>query len=691
MQITKQSYSRTNNPKKLPIYNGQPKVKNTGVQEAYTQWELEEFKKCKASPEYFIENYIVLEGEKGSEKFELYDYQRDTITDIKENRYTIILAPRRAGKSLCLLGYIVWFAIFNSHKNIYVLSKTHDDSKLLLSKVKLMYESLPFFLQPGVENYAVEKVELSNGTKIITSPSKGVRGDDADFLYCVSGDTTITIKDKYGNIKELIISEAEKLYSNKKNKEHNAQILTKDGFQDFDGIQCNGFRSDILKITFGDNTSIKCTSDHRFLLDYSNEYIEAYLLHEGVSLSGKIIVTIEESEPELVYDAINVKNGNNYVTNGIISHNCDEFAFLPASQRFWQSTYPIIARRKDAKVCVTSTPDGMGNEYYNLWSGAVQRTNHFLPIKWRWQDVPGYDEKFKQETIANIGQERWDTEFECKFLTGSKTLIDGQVLARLDTLEPIKTYSKNFKVYEEPKPKSKYILSVDVGDGVGKDYSVVTIIDISMKPYKVVMTYRDNKVSPFELDTIVVMWAKRYNNGFVVVETNNRGADVANRILNDHFYENIFIKDASKPTGYGIDVKETNKKKGCSILKNMIETNMLVVNDGDTIRELKTFEIAPNGSYKAATGLHDDTVMALVVFCILTSEPIFIDLQGSDKDINDTIKEIKIASLPQEFMLEGFITNYSDPFSDVKNYADYFSRGNDGQYDGLNYYNNDWE
>lgn len=553
MQITRNSYAKSNNPKKLPVYNGITTIKASGVQEAYTEWEIEEYKKCKASPEYFIENYIVLDGEKGAERFKLYDYQRDAITDIKENKYTIVLAPRRAGKSVTILGFCCWYAVFNSHKNVYLLSKDHEASKLLLAKLKSMYESLPFFLQPGVENYAVEKVELSTGTKLITAPSRGVRGDDADILLL------------------------------------------------------------------------------------------------------------------------------------------DEFAHLPGASMFFQATYPIISKREHSKLIIVSTPLGMSGEFSNIYHSAVKRTNHFLPIKWHYTQIPGYDEAFKQETIANIGQERWDTEFECKFLTGSKTLIDGQVLSRLDIIEPIKTYSKNFKVYEEPKPKSKYIISVDVGDGVGKDYSVIQIVDISMKPYKVVMTYRDNKVSPFELDTIVVMWAKRYNNGFVVVETNNRGADVANRILNDHFYENIFIKDASKPTGYGIDVKETNKKKGCSILKNMIETNMLVINDSDTVRELKTFEITKTGSYAAANGLHDDTVMSLVVFCLLTAEPIFIDLQGSDKDINETIKDIKVASLPQEFMLEGFITNYSDPFSDVKNYADYFSRGNDNQYDGLNYYNIDWE
>ncbi|MFK5281460.1 hypothetical protein ACI3PL_18050, partial [Lacticaseibacillus paracasei] len=87
---------------------------------------------------------------------------------------------------------------------------------------------------------------------------------------------------------------------------------------------------------------------------------------------------------------------------------------------------------------------------------------------------------------------------------------------------------------------------------------------------------------------------------------------------------------------------------------------------------------------------HDDAVMSLVVFSILTSEPIFIDLQGSDKDINEVMREIKVASLPQEFLLDGFMSNSYSAYEDMGHMANWFSGNNSNQYDDVNYYVN-WE
>jgi hypothetical protein len=103
----------------------------------------------------------------------------------------------------------------------------------------------------------------------------------------------------------------------------------------------------------------------------------------------------------------------------------DEMAFLPASERFFAATYPIIAKRENARIIIASTPNGHSGEYFQQWEAAVKRTSRFIPIRWRYENVPGYNEAFKQETIANIGQERWDTEFECKFREKSRDNTPG--------------------------------------------------------------------------------------------------------------------------------------------------------------------------------------------------------------------------------------------------------------------------
>lgn len=92
----------------------------------------------------------------------------------------------------------------------------------------------------------------------------------------------------------------------------------------------------------------------------------------------------------------------------------DEFAYVPqnVAEEFFSSVYPTISSGQETKVFIVSTPHGM-NLYYKLWTDATNQRNSYIPIDVHWSDVPGRDEKWKQETIANTSEEQFRTEFEC--------------------------------------------------------------------------------------------------------------------------------------------------------------------------------------------------------------------------------------------------------------------------------------
>ena len=76
---------------------------------------------------------------------------------------------------------------------------------------------------------------------------------------------------------------------------------------------------------------------------------------------------------------------------------------------------------------MVSTPRGM-NLFYKYWRGANKKEgepgkNTYVPIEVHWSQVPGRDEKWKQETIANSSEDQFRTEFECEFLGSVNTLI----------------------------------------------------------------------------------------------------------------------------------------------------------------------------------------------------------------------------------------------------------------------------
>ena len=113
----------------------------------------------------------------------------------------------------------------------------------------------------------------------------------------------------------------------------------------------------------------------------------------------------------------------------------DEASFVEKFDEFFASVFPTISSGKETKVLLVSTPNGL-NTFYNIFTQAPG--NGYNPILVHWTDVPGRDEKWKQETLAAFGNdtERFASEFECEFLGSSGTLLSGSCLRRLKPQTP---------------------------------------------------------------------------------------------------------------------------------------------------------------------------------------------------------------------------------------------------------------
>ena len=92
----------------------------------------------------------------------------------------------------------------------------------------------------------------------------------------------------------------------------------------------------------------------------------------------------------------------------------DEFAFVPQNiaEEFITSVYPTISSGKTTKVIMVSTPNGM-NLFYKYWTDAQNKRNLYKPIEAHWSVVPGRDEKWAEDQIKQLGQEKFDQEFGC--------------------------------------------------------------------------------------------------------------------------------------------------------------------------------------------------------------------------------------------------------------------------------------
>lgn len=165
-----------------------PKIKRPFTQTTYTVKQVEELKKCITDPVYFINNYVyILHPKKGKVKFKLYDYQEKLIRSYQQNRFNIVKASRQVGKTETSTAYLLWFALFHGDKTILVAANKLTNAKEVINRAQGIYEELPDWLKPGIDESEWNKTSLSfeNGSKIIaqaTSASTG-RGFAISLLY----------------------------------------------------------------------------------------------------------------------------------------------------------------------------------------------------------------------------------------------------------------------------------------------------------------------------------------------------------------------------------------------------------------------------------------------------------------------------------------------------------------------------
>ena len=371
-------------------------------------------------------------------------------------------------------------------------------------------------------------------------------------------------------------------------------------------------------------------------IKYAFEYLPLWM-QQGIIEWNKGNIVLENGSEISAYatSAAGVRGG---------SYNLvflDEFAFVPQNMavEFFTSTYPVISSGKTTKVIIVSTPHGL-NMFYKMWTDAVEKRSLYVPFEVHWSMVPGRDDKWREETIRNTSEEQFRQEFECEFLGSSATLIPGSKLKTLTFNYPIST-EDYLQIFEVPKTGHTYIAVVDCAEGVGLDYSVCSVIDVTELPYKHVAKFRDNKLSPLIFPTYVYNLVNRYNRAWVLVETNSVGQQVVDILHYDLEYENIFriehheIKGQhissgfKKGAAYGVKTSKTVKKIGCANLKTLIETDKLITNDFDAIAELNTF-VRVKESYEAEEGNNDDIVMTLVLFSWLTAQSYFKEITDSD-------------------------------------------------------------
>lgn len=302
----------------------------------------------------------------------------------------------------------------------------------------------------------------------------------------------------------------------------------------------------------------------------------------------------------------------------------DEMAFIESHlvEEFWKSVFPIITSSKKSKVFVCSTANGTDNLFYRLYDGAEKGDNGWSYDMIRWNEIPGRDDKWAANTKQAIGSvEAWLQEFECQFLASGESSIDEALFFEMSqkcTEPKIVLDEGNYKIWEEPDSSRIYVAGVDISEGVGIDASVVQILDITdLKEIKQVAVYHSRHIPPLEFSNKVHNILKNWGSPLALIERNNCGAQVVDRLAFDIGYEKVVsygakVANRVKPQ-MGIIAHTNTKYKGVMNMRYFInDMRNVLIQDVETLKELKDFVRYPNGTWKAKSGYHDDRVMSLM-------------------------------------------------------------------------------
>lgn len=414
-------------------------------------------------------------------------------------------------------------------------------------------------------------------------------------------------------------------------KNEDWEIETPSGWKSFKGL-CKYKQKQLYIVTTESLKTIIVTKNHCFIDEHQNK------LFCRNSLSKKIltkdgpekVISVVKTKKGFVYDLASVSDGSVFYANDILNHNTHLI------EEFWSSVIPTVSSGKKSKILVVSTPKGVGNKFYEIYSGAESgKLKTWVPQRIDWWDFPGRGEDWKQSQIELLGsEEKFHQEFNNTFLDDAANAVGSQVLERFKQEKKPPIWSSDdgeYVVFEYPNPNKLYVIGVDVSEGIGRAASVAQILDVTdLKNIKQVAVYGSARIEPYHFANKLNIIGNSWGIPPMLIERNNCGAQVIDALYHKHQYEKIVSYSKiseqdryNKTRNMGVLSHNNIRFDGIQNMRYWINhIDAVRINDPNTISEFETFVKFPNGVFrKRSDNFFDDRIMALVwALFILESE-----------------------------------------------------------------------
>jgi len=341
--------------------------------------------------------------------------------------------------------------------------------------------------------------------------------------------------------------------------------------------------------------------------------------------------------------------------------HASELAFWPKStaEEIWNGLAQAVPNTKGTAVFIESTANGVSGIFYDLWKGAVEGTNGYVPVFIPWFTDPEYRETvpqnfertpdeeqladkynlddeqlmFRRRKIAQNGldlfRQEYPAEPEEAFLTTGRPVFNPEQLQKclqdtrdieeklaLETDEWVHHMRGELQTYRKHDIGERYVIGADVAMGVRDgDWSVAQVLDSKKRQ---VAVWR-GRVHPDYFAEVLYHLGSYYNEALICCENNSHGILTCTRLGKDmaypHFYTEIQHDKVTDKETVKLGFTTTAKSKPLVIdqLRASMREGDLELNDKTTIREMLTYIVTESGAMEAEQGCHDDCVMSLAL------------------------------------------------------------------------------
>jgi len=522
-----------------------------------------------------------------------------------------ILSHNTICSSIMMLHYV----LFNNNKNVLVTANKLDTAIEVLDKIREIYQKLPFFLQQGIINWNQKFMVFENKSRIkgfATTKTASI-GQAADFLYL----------DEFaylpGNIADKFYKS---VFPTVSNIENSKIIITStpDGFNLFHKLLTDAEKPEGEKSSYIAKRVYWWQVPKRFstYIRLNPKKVEEYKINKD-ELLQYLIEKYPKNEHSLLYNdelkkwIITTLNTINCSEEDILSESFNGIRFLEFSE-------------------------------ITTW---------------------------KKETIKDIGgEEAFNQEYDLRFINSSRSLLTETLIddltknkklyecEKLDEFEKLKFSYQEMKWIQDddiflPLKRKDYkiIISVDVSEGLGQDYSIINIFKLDVKTkeiierqkhkYKSIVDFfkleqvgmfRSNLVSVQQLAEILYLITFEYfnpDNVKIVLEINTYGNELLAHMPHvfdgrNDYGSSVFFRFKHRSDAIdekiGLKVGE-NKNLLVKEYQDKMEDRSIVITNDINISEITTFikhtTAAGNVRYAADGSSHDDTVMSIVDMCAI--------------------------------------------------------------------------